>query len=87
MTVVREARRLQPNILTLIITGHTSGYPIGDLTEEGTADIMFKAFHMTELSTRLALFKRRRDLIDRLHQEKTPETRVPQDRVSTIRHP
>jgi hypothetical protein len=31
---------------------------------------MFKPFHMNELRTRLALAKRRRDLIERLHQEK-----------------
>jgi DNA-binding response OmpR family regulator len=70
MTVVREARRLQPNVFTLIITGHTSRYPIEDLMADGTADIMFKPFHMNELRTRLALAKRRRSMFDRLHQEK-----------------
>ena len=70
MTVMREARRLQPNIFTLIITGHTSRYTIEDLMADGTADIMFKPFHMNELRTRLALAKRRRDLFERLHQEK-----------------
>jgi DNA-binding response OmpR family regulator len=70
MTVIREARRLQPNIFTLIITGHTSRYPIEDLMADGTADIMFKPFHMNELRARLALAQRRRSLIERLHQEK-----------------
>lgn len=63
----RKARRLQPNIFTRIITAHTSRYPIEDQMADGTADIMFKPFHMNELRTRLALAKRRRDLIDRLH--------------------
>lgn len=70
MTVVREARRLQPHIFTLIITGHTSRYPIEDLMADGTADIMFKPFHMNELRMRLALAERRRALIDRLHEER-----------------
>jgi DNA-binding response OmpR family regulator len=70
MTIVREARRLQPNIFTLIITGHTSRYPIEDLMADGTADIMFKPFHMNELRTRLGLAERRRTLIERLHGEK-----------------
>ena len=70
MTVIREARRLQPNIFTLIITGHTSRYPIEDLMADGTADIMFKPFHMNELRTRLALAERRRKLVTRLHDEK-----------------
>jgi DNA-binding response OmpR family regulator len=70
MTVVREARRLQPNIFTLIITGHTSRYPIEDLLADGTADIMFKPFHMNELRMRLALAERRRKLVARLHDEK-----------------
>ena len=70
MTVVREARRLQPNIFTLIITGHTRRYPIEDLMADGSADIMFKPFHMIELRARLTLAERRRSLIERLHQER-----------------
>ena len=70
MTIVREARRLQPNVFTLIITGHTSRYPIEDLMADGTADIMFKPFHMNELRTRLALAQRRRTLIARLNPER-----------------
>ena len=70
MTVIREARRLQPDIFTLIITGHTSRYPIEDLMADGTADIMFKPFHMNELRTRLALAERRRKLIERLNEER-----------------
>lgn len=70
MTIVREARRLQPNIFTLIITGHTSRYPIEDLMADGTADIMFKPFHMNELKARLALARRRRALIARMNEEK-----------------
>jgi DNA-binding response OmpR family regulator len=70
MTVVREARRLQPTIFTLIITGHTARYPIEDLLADGTADIMFKPFHMNELRMRIALAQRRRKLIERLHEER-----------------
>jgi len=70
MTVIREARRLQPDVFTLIITGHTSRYPIEDLMADGTADIMFKPFHMNELRTRLALAERRKKLIERLNDEK-----------------
>lgn len=70
VTVIREARRLQPHLFTLIITGHTSSYPIEDLLADGTADIMFKPFHVIELRTRLALCERRRKLITSLHDEK-----------------
>ena len=69
MTVVREARRLQPNIFTLIITGHTSRYPIEDLMADGTADIMFKPFHMNELKARLALTRQRMKLIEQIRAE------------------
>ena len=65
--VIREARRLQPQLFTLIITGHMSRYPIEDVLADGTADIMFKPFHLNELRTRLTLCERRRTLIMRLH--------------------
>jgi DNA-binding response OmpR family regulator len=68
--VVREARRLQRYLFTLIITGHMSRYPIEDLLADGTADILFKPFHMNELTTRLMLCERRRHLITRLHDAK-----------------
>jgi hypothetical protein len=70
---------------SLIITGHTSRYPIEDLMANATADFRFKPFRMNELRTRLALATRR-DPIDRLHRGRARE-QTPQDPVSTIRHP
>ena len=69
IAVIREARRLQPNLFTLIITGHTE-YPVEEVMADGTADIMFKPFHMNELKARLALAWRRRTLIARMNEEK-----------------
>jgi DNA-binding response OmpR family regulator len=37
---------------------------------DGTADIMFKPFHMNELRARLALAERRRTLIAKLNADK-----------------
>jgi putative two-component system response regulator len=70
VAVIREARRLQPNLFTLIITGHTGKYPVEELMADGTADIMFKPFHMNELRARLALAERRRTLIEKMNAEK-----------------
>ena len=70
VAVIKEARRLQPNLFTLIITGQTGNYPVDELMADGTADIMFKPFHMNELRARLALAERRRCLIARLNEEK-----------------
>jgi DNA-binding response OmpR family regulator len=63
LAVIREARRLQPEIFTLIITGHAGQYPVEDVLAAGTADIIFKPFHMNELRARLSLAERRRDLV------------------------
>jgi DNA-binding response OmpR family regulator len=68
--VIREARRLQPDLFTIIVTGHTGEYPIEALMADGTADIIFKPFHMNELRARVALAERRRTLICRLRGEK-----------------
>jgi DNA-binding response OmpR family regulator len=63
LTVIREARRLQPEIFTLMITGHAGQYPVAEVLAAGTADIIFKPFHMNELRARLSLAERRRDLL------------------------
>ena len=70
VAVINEARRLQPDLFTLIITGHTGKYPVEELMADGTADIMFKPFHMNELRARLALAERRRTLIAKLNAER-----------------
>ena len=69
MTVIREARRLQPGIFTLMITGHAGHYPLAEIVVTGTADVIFKPFHMNELKARLALTRQRMKLIDRMRAE------------------
>src|SRR5262245_53471960 len=66
VTVIREARRLQPDIFTLVITGHASHYPLAEIMASGTADVMFKPFHMNELKARLALTRQRMRLFDQM---------------------
>ena len=69
MTVIREARRLQPEIFTLVITGHAGHYPLAEIVVTGTADVMFKPFHMNELKARLALTLQRMKLIDEIRAQ------------------
>ena len=66
LTVIREARRLQPGIFTLMITGHAGHYPLAEIVVTGTADVIFKPFHMNELKARLALTRQRMKLIDQM---------------------
>ena len=68
-TVIREARRLQPDIFTLVITGHAGHYPLAEIVVAGTADVIFKPFHMAELRARLALTLERMRLIDKMRAE------------------
>jgi DNA-binding response OmpR family regulator len=70
VTVIREARRLQPDIFTLVITGHAAHYPLAEIVVAGTADVIFKPFHMNELKARLALTWQRMTLIDRMRAER-----------------
>jgi DNA-binding response OmpR family regulator len=69
MTVIREARRLQPEIFTLVITGHAAHYPVAEIVVTGTADVIFKPFHMNELKARLALTRQRMRLIGEIRAE------------------
>jgi DNA-binding response OmpR family regulator len=69
MTVIREARRLQPEIFTLVITGHAGHYPLAEIMVAGTADVIFKPFHMNELKARLALTRQRMKLVDEMRAQ------------------
>lgn len=68
--VIREARRLQPEIFTLVITGHADRYPIEELLLSMNADVMFKPFHMNELRARIALAERRIALMRELRRQR-----------------
>ena len=84
VTVINEARRLQPEIFTLIITGHAAQYPLAELLTGGTADVMFKPFHMNELRARLLLTERRMRLIDYLRQQQEDLKEVSRSMISGL---
>ena len=86
MAVIKEARRLQPNIFTLVITGHAGSYPIAELMADGTADIMFKPFHMDELRARLALAERRRSLSGRMNEAKAALHAMSKKMITGLQH-
>ena len=67
--VVGKARALQPNIFVLVITGHSAQYPLDAILADGTADVMFKPFHMNELRARLALAERRQQWVSKVERE------------------
>jgi DNA-binding response OmpR family regulator len=84
VTVVNEARRLQPDIFTLVITGHAAQYPLAELLTAGTADVMFKPFHMNELRARLMLNERRMRLIAHIRQQHEDLREVSRSMISGL---
>jgi len=84
VAVVLEARRLQPGLFTLIVTGHTSRYAVEGLLADGTADIIFKPFRMSELRARLKLTERRLRLIERLHGQTQALHTVSNERIRDL---
>lgn len=70
VTLAREARRLQPHILTLIITGHARASVLDDILKDGHTDVIFKPFHMNELRARVGLAEQRKRVLDALREER-----------------
>jgi DNA-binding response OmpR family regulator len=68
--VIGEALRLQPEIFTLVITGHAGWYPLEEILLNGNTDVMFKPFHMNELRARVALAERRLALVRHLREQR-----------------
>jgi DNA-binding response OmpR family regulator len=76
LAVTRRAQKLQPALFTLIITGHAGSFPLEEVLGDGTVDVMFKPFHLSELRARIALAERRRAMISRLEAERD-ESKTP----------
>jgi DNA-binding response OmpR family regulator len=85
VTVIREARRLQPEVFTLVITGHAGEYPIPEILAAGTADVIFKPFHMNELRARLTLTERRIHLLDAMRQQQDDLQQMSRSTIGGLR--
>lgn len=59
VALLRAAKLVQPALFTLIMTGHAGAYPLEHVLAEGSADVMFKPFHVNEFRARVALAERR----------------------------
>jgi DNA-binding response OmpR family regulator len=65
LALVRRARAMQPDIMTIVITGH-SGQTLEDVLVAGATDLLLKPFRAPELRARLKLADDQRRLVQQL---------------------
>jgi DNA-binding response OmpR family regulator len=65
LALVRRARAMQPEIMTIVITGH-AGQTLDDVLVAGATDLLLKPFRAPELRARLKLADDQRRLIQQL---------------------
>jgi len=66
LSLISQARRLQPAMIALAITGHTSRYSVDDVLAAGAFDVIFKPFRLQELDARLQLVEERRQIVEEM---------------------
>jgi DNA-binding response OmpR family regulator len=67
LQLVRDARALQPNLMAIVMTGHSSKYSLEEVLATGASDLLIKPFRVQELRARVALADERRRMIESLH--------------------
>jgi len=67
LQLVRDARALQPNLMAIVMTGHSSKYTLEEVLASGASDLLIKPFRVQELRARVALADERRRMIESLH--------------------
>ena len=67
--LMKEAKRSYPDLLFIMMTGHTSEYDYIDIIEAGAADYMTKPFKMMELNARLARIEREKRILKELNEK------------------
>ncbi|MEW6321004.1 MAG: response regulator [Acidobacteriota bacterium] len=55
LELVRLARRRDPQLLALVITGFADRYPMADVLAAGASDLLVKPFRLDEFRARVAL--------------------------------
>lgn len=68
LALVRRARAMQPEIMTIVITGH-AGQALEDVLVAGATDLLLKPFRAPELRARLKLAEDQRKLLQQLRAQ------------------
>jgi DNA-binding response OmpR family regulator len=58
--LVSAARKAQPDLAAILVTGYSSRYSIEDMLACGATDLLFKPFRLQELRARIRLAQARR---------------------------
>ncbi len=58
--LVSAARKLQPDLVAILVTGFGSRYSVEDVLACGAADLLFKPFRLQEIRLRVRLAEERR---------------------------
>ena len=64
--LVSAARKVQPQLGAILVTGYTQRYSLEDVLACGASDLLFKPFRLQELRARVRLAEERRRMM--LHQ-------------------
>lgn len=60
--LVSAARKAQPDLAAILVTGYSSRYSIEDMLACGATDLLFKPFRLQELRARIRLAQARRKM-------------------------
>jgi DNA-binding response OmpR family regulator len=60
--LVSAARKMQPTLAAILVTGYSSRYSLEDVLACGASDLLFKPFRLQELRVRVRLAQERRRL-------------------------
>ena len=66
LALVRRARVIQPDLMCIVITGHTCQYTLEDVLAAGATDLILKPFRAPELRARLRLATDQRRVTEQL---------------------
>lgn len=76
--LVSAARKIQPHIGAILVTGYTQRYSLEDVLACGATDLLFKPFRLHELRARVRLAEQRRRMVLE-HLQLLREARPPSD--------
>jgi DNA-binding response OmpR family regulator len=76
--LVSAARKVQPGIPAILVTGYSSRYSLEDMTGCGATDLLFKPFRLQELRARIRLVQARRRM-DALGAARRPAPEPPSE--------
>ncbi len=84
LQVIKEGRAVQPNLMSIAMTGHIGQYRLSDVQAVGATDLIYKPLRLDEIRARIGFAEQRRRLIQGMNARRRELQQMSADMLKAL---